>query len=171
MVALQAQGKKVLNLFAYTCSFSVHAAVAGASFTKSVDLSNTYTAWGKDNFKLNSLSLENNQVIRDDCLKFLDAEVKSGIKYDIIIVDPPTISRSKKMTQMFDVQKDYVELITKGLKLLSKEGIIFFSTNSRKFVFESHHFPSCLIREISEKTLPVDFHDPKIHRCWKISVQ
>lgn len=171
MVASLAKGKRVLNLFAYTCSFSVHAAMAGALFTKSVDLSNTYTAWGRDNFKLNSLSLENHKVIREDCLKFLDVEVKSGSKYDIIIIDPPTISRSKKMTQMFDVQTDYVNLISKALKLLSKEGAIFFSTNSRKFAFDPHHFPSCMIREITEKTLPLDFHDPKIHRCWKISFQ
>lgn len=169
LVASMAKGKRVLNLFAYTCSFSVHAAMAGALFTKSVDLSNTYTEWGKENFKLNSFSLQNNQVVREDCLKFLDIELKSDIKYDIIIIDPPTISRSKKMTQMFDIQIDYVNLVSKALKLLSKEGLIFFSTNSRKFVFENHHFPSCLIREISEKTLPIDFHDPKIHRCWKIS--
>jgi 23S rRNA (cytosine1962-C5)-methyltransferase len=169
MVAGLSKGKRILNLFAYTCSFSVHAAVAGATFTKSVDLSNTYTAWGKDNFVLNSLSLKNNQVIRADCLKFLQEEVKSAIKYDMIIIDPPTISRSKKMDQLFDIQKDYVFLISKSLRLLAEGGCIIFSTNSRKFVFEEVHFKGCRIKEISEKTLPIDFHDPKIHRCWKIT--
>jgi len=168
-VASFAKGKRVLNLFAYTCSFSVHAAVAGATFTKSVDMSNTYTAWGRDNFILNSLPLKNHEIIRDDCLKFLDTEMRSAQKYEIIIIDPPTISRSKKMDQMFDIQVDYLSLLSKSLKLLAPGGIIFFSTNSRKFVFEDPNFASCSIVEISEKTLPIDFHDPKIHRCWKIS--
>ncbi len=165
IVASHAKGKRVLNLFAYTCSFSVHAAMAGAIFTKSVDLSNTYTDWGKKNFLLNSLSLKNNPIIRADCLKFLDEERE---KYDLIIIDPPTISRSKKMDQMFDVQVDYPDLLSKAIELLNPGGIIFFSTNSRKFVFNDNLFPSFIKQEISKKTLPIDFHDPKIHRCWKI---
>lgn len=168
MVASISAGKRVLNLFAYTCSFSVHAAAAGAVYTKSVDMSNTYTDWGKDNFVLNSLSLQNNEVVRADCLKFLDDEIRSGQKYDIIIIDPPTISRSKKMESMFDVQVDYIFLINKSLNLLKKDGMIFFSTNSRKFVFDERQFKSCSITDISAKTLPIDFRDPKIHRCWKI---
>lgn len=163
------KGKRVLNLFAYTCSFSVHAAVAGATFTKSVDMSNTYTSWGRDNFILNNISHQNNEIVRADCLKFLDDEMRSGLKYDIIIIDPPTISRSKKMDQLFDIQIDYISLVTKSLKLLLKGGVIFFSTNSRKFVFDSSLFQNCTIVDISDKTIPIDFHDPKIHRCWKIS--
>ena len=169
LVASFAKGKRILNLFAYTCSFSVHAALAGATFTKSVDLSNTYTAWGKENFTLNALSLEHHQVIREDCLKFLEEEARSGIKYDVIVIDPPTISRSKKMNQLFDIQTDYVFLISQSLRLLSKEGTIFFSTNSRKFNFDFQFFPACSIKEITEKTLPLDFRDSKIHRCWKLS--
>ncbi|MDF2577920.1 MAG: hypothetical protein K0S74_1404 [Chlamydiales bacterium] len=168
IVAAAANGKKVLNLFAYTCAFSVHAAVAGASFTKSVDLSNTYTAWGKENFILNSLSLKNNEIIREDCLKFLDEEVVSGVKYDLIIIDPPTLSRSKKMDQLFDIQVDYISILLRAIQLLTKGGTIFFSTNSRRFVFDEAPFQSCSIIEISHKTLPIDFHDPKIHRCWKL---
>ncbi len=169
LISSLCKDKRVLNLFAYTCSFSVHAAFAGAAFTKSVDMSNTYTTWGRNNFSLNSLSLKNNPVIRADCLKFLDEEILSGPKYDIIIIDPPTISRSKKMDQMFDIQLDYVPLINKALKLLSQGGAIFFSTNSRKFCLDETCFPSCRIEDISSKTRPIDFHDPKIHRCWKIS--
>lgn len=168
LVASYCKDKKVLNLFAYTCAFSVHAAIAGALFTKSVDLSNTYTEWGKDNFQLNGIPLKNHEVVRADCLKFLDQEIRTGIKYHVIIIDPPTISRSKKMDQMFDIQMDYIALITKALKLLMPGGLIFFSTNSRKFVFDESLFPGCSIIEISRKTLPIDFHDPKIHRCWKI---
>jgi 23S rRNA G2069 N7-methylase RlmK/C1962 C5-methylase RlmI len=132
-------------------------------------MSNTYTEWGKENFTLNDLSLKNNEVVRADCLKFLDQEIRSGIRYDLIIIDPPTISRSKKMDVMFDIQYDYIFLLTKALVLLTPGGVIFFSTNSRKFAFDESHFEGCAIKEISYKTLPIDFHDPKIHRCWKIS--
>ncbi len=163
LVRKMAPGKRVLNLFAYTCSFSVYAAVGGASFTKSVDMSNTYTAWGKDNFILNGLSLKHNLIVREDCLKFLDYERE---EYDIIVIDPPTISRSKKMERMFDVQEDYIELIAKSSKLLSDEGQIIFSTNSRRFKFDNTIFPAS--KEITSKTLPEDFKDQKIHRCWTI---
>lgn len=160
LVASKAKGKRVLNLFAYTCSFSVHAALAGAAFTKSVDLSNTYTEWGRENFLLNGLSLKNNEIVRADCLKFLDEERE---RYDLIIIDPPTVSRSKKMEGMFDVQVDYVPMLRKALRLLSPGGVIIFSTNARKFTFDSEIFNA---REITR--LPLDFHNQKIHRCWEI---
>lgn len=165
MVAQLSQGKRVLNLFAYTCSFSVHAAAAGAIFTKSVDMSNTYTAWGQENFLINGFSLQNNEVLRADCMKFLHDEVE---RYDLIIIDPPTISRSKKMEEKFDIQLDYEFLISSALKLLSKEGIIFFSTNFRKFIFDESLFDCSKIEDISSKTIPSDVRNKKIHRCWKI---
>lgn len=163
-----AKNKRVLNLFSYTASFSVYAAKAGAVFTKSVDMSNTYSEWARENFLLNEIPLKNNSIVRADCLKFLDEEILTKQKYDLIIIDPPTISRSKKMDQMFDIQENYIFLIKKALQLLSKEGVIFFSTNSRKFSFNSDYFPLCLIVEISHKTIPFDFHKARIHRCWKI---
>lgn len=169
LVGLEAKGKRVLNLFAYTCAFSLHAALGGAHFTKSVDMSNTYTTWGKDNFLLNGFSLENHVVVREDCMKFLDDEIKKKEKYDIIIIDPPTISRSKKMDGMFDIQLDYKALLLKAFRLLDKDGVIFFSTNSRKFRFEESIFDTFSVIEITHKTVPQDFHDKKIHRCWKIS--
>lgn len=167
-VASKSKGKRLLNLFAYTCSFSVHAAKAGAIFTKSVDMSNTYTEWGRDNFELNGLSAKNNPIVRADCLKFLDEEILSGEKYDIIVIDPPTISRSKKMDQMFDVQIDYIFLISKALQLLDKDGTIYFSTNLRSFIFDETQFKGCSIRDVSAKTLPIDFNDPHIHLCYSI---
>ncbi|HSX14207.1 MAG TPA: class I SAM-dependent methyltransferase [Chlamydiales bacterium] len=164
-VASIAKEKRLLNLFAYTCSFSVHAAFAGAKLTKSVDMSNTYTAWGEDNFRLNNLPLDNHPIIRADCLKFLETE--KG-EYDIIVIDPPTISRSKKMDQMFDIQEDYIFLITKALPLLAPDGVMFFSTNSRKFILDPLKLPPCQILNVTQKTLPIDFRDPKIHQCWRI---
>lgn len=167
-VARQAKDKYVLNLFAYTCSFSVHAAKAGAKFTKSVDMSNTYTEWGWNNFEVNNLPEKGNKIVRADCLKFFDEEIKDGTKYDIIIIDPPTISRSKKMDQLFDIHKDYPFLISKGLELLKPDGVIFFSTNSRKFSIDAEMLPPCDIRDISKSTLPLDFRNEKIHQCFEI---
>jgi 23S rRNA (cytosine1962-C5)-methyltransferase len=168
LVASCAKGKRVLNLFSYTASFSVHASNQGATFTKSVDMSNTYTEWAKDNFVLNGISLKENELIRADCLKFLDDEIQHGARYDIIVIDPPTISRSKKMDQLFDIQKDYVLLIRKAQELLNRKGVIFFSTNSRKFIFDSHQFLNTTTSDISKKTLPIDFHDVKLRQAWKI---
>lgn len=170
LIRTMSKDKRVLNLFAYTCSFSVYAAAGGASFTKSVDMSNTYTAWGRDNFLINSFSLRNHEIVRADCLKFLEEEIRTPNKYDLIIIDPPTISRSKKMDGKFDVQLDYSFLISHALKLLAKDGILFFSTNSRKFSFDKSQFESCSIEEITHKTIPLDIRNKKIHRCWKISV-
>lgn len=167
MVAKMAKGKRVLNLFAYTCSFSVHAALAGAASTTSVDLSNTYTQWGRENFVLNDLLLSQNKVVRADCLRFLEDEVYARKKYDLIVIDPPTISRSKKMDQMFDVQLDYIPIISQALELLEQSGTLIFSTNSRRFKFDESNFDGCKIEEITNKTIPMDFNQ-KIHRCWKI---
>lgn len=162
-VASLAKGKSLLNLFAYTCSFSVQAAHAGARYTKSVDLSNTYTEWGRDNFIVNNLSLKNNEIIRADCLKFLEHETRS---YDVLVIDPPTISRSKKMDEMFDIQEDYVRLLKLALPLLAPKGSLFFSTNSRKFKFDPSHFKGYHVSDITEKTIPIDFHSAKIHQCY-----
>lgn len=170
LIARMARSKRLLNLFAYTCSFSVHAAFAGAALTKSVDMSNTYCDWGRDNFNLNQLPIQTNEIVRADCLRFFDQELLTGLKYDLIVIDPPTISRSKKMEKLFDVRVDYIELIQKGLKLLLPGGTILFSTNSRKFQFDEHFFSDCLIKEISHKTVPIDFHDKKIHRSWLIQL-
>jgi 23S rRNA (cytosine1962-C5)-methyltransferase len=169
IVAKEAKGKRLLNLFSYTCSFSVQAAMNGASFTKSVDLSNTYTEWGKKNFLLNQIPLKNHSIIREDCLKFLEEEVAKRSRYDVIVIDPPTISRSKKMEKFFDLQEEYLNLISPCLTLLAKEGSIFFSTNSRKFSFDTAKLPQAVVEDIAQKTLPLDFHNAKTHQCWKIS--
>ena len=121
----------------------------------------------RENFLLNSLPLTNNPIVREDCLQFLEKEREI---YDLIVIDPPTISRSKKMDQMFDIQKDYPFLISKALALLSRDGTLIFSTNSRDFDFDESLFDGCTIVDISKKTIPIDFHNQKIHRCWKISL-
>ncbi len=165
LIAKEAAGKRLLNLFAYTCSFSVQAAFHGATFTKSVDMSNTYTKWGRRNFILNNLSEEVNPIVREDCMRFLREERD---KYDVIVIDPPTISRSKRMIELFDIQRDYAQVLNLSLRLLKKDGVVYFSTNSRKFNFDIKAFSLCRVEEISYKTIPEDFQKKNIHRCWKI---
>lgn len=166
-VAKEAARKHLLNLFSYTGAFSVHAALSGALSTTSVDLSNTYTAWNARNFALNHISSDSNQIIRADCLQYLN-ECKDR-EYDIIVLDPPTLSRSKKMTQMFDIQWDYIPLIKKTVSLLSQSGILYFSNNCRQFKFDVDAFPECTISDITDQTIPLDFRNHKIHSCWKIT--
>lgn len=168
LVAKNCRDKRLLNLFSYTCSFSVQAATHGALSTKSVDMSNTYSDWGRRNFIINHIPEKNNPIIREDVFEFLKDELSTHHKYDIIIIDPPTISRSKKMEKMLDVQRDYIFLIHEALKLLSSNGVIYFSTNLRKFQFNEDSFSECMCENITEKTIPMDFHDKKIHKCWKI---
>lgn len=165
LVSQNCAGKKMLNLFAYTCSFTVHAALAGATHTKSVDMSNTYTDWGKHNLLLNHISLKNHEIIRADCSKFLKEEINLREKYDLIVIDPPTISRSKKMDRLFDLQQDYVWLIEQSLQLLNKNGKIYFSTNSQKFHFDTSLF-NCSIQELTHKTHAPDFKSPT--KTWAL---
>lgn len=166
IVAKRSQGKRLLNLFSYTSAFTVHAAAAGASFTKSVDMSNTYLHWSEENFKLNGIPLHQHALVRADCIPFLQEERAT---YDVIVIDPPTLSRSKKMEQLFDIQVDYIHLIHAAKCLLNPGGVIFFSTNSRKFIFDKTHFPDCTLIETTQKTIPLDFHNQKIHRSWNLT--
>jgi 23S rRNA (cytosine1962-C5)-methyltransferase len=157
--------QKVLNLFCYTSSFSLHCAMKGAVSTTNVDLSNTYLSWGMNNFKLNKIDLETHRFVREDCLKFLKYENE---KYDLIIIDPPTLSRSKKMESLFEVQEEYPFLINQALRLLAPKGTIIFSTNLRSFRYDAALFPNVKSKEITDKTFPLDFHKKNIHRCWTI---
>ncbi|MCH9611811.1 MAG: Ribosomal RNA large subunit methyltransferase K [Chlamydiia bacterium] len=167
MVAKKAAGKQVLNLFCYTGAFSVHAAANGAKGTKSVDLSNTYLKWAKRNFNLNQIGLEHHTFVKADCMKFLNEE-KEG--YDLIIIDPPTLSRSKGMEEMFDVQRDYPYLLNQASKLLNQGGEIYFSTNLRNFRMDESLFPHLKIEAITHQTIPFDFHNQKIHQCFVVSI-
>lgn len=168
LVAAEAKGKKLLNLFAYTGAFSIQAGFHGAESTKTVDMSNTYTEWARKNIRLNELPESHNEVIRADCMKFLLQEKESSNCYDLIVIDPPTISRSKKMETLFDIQKDYYFLIDTALCLLKEKGTIYFSTNSRKFSFDFSLFPHTAIQEITNKTEAIDFKGKNTHRCWII---
>lgn len=161
-----ARGKRVLNLFSYTAAFSVHAALGGANYTKSVDMSNTYCRWAEDNFNLNDIDRKNHDIVRADCMKFLREETA---RYDLIIIDPPTISRSTKMEGLFDIQQDYPFLIEKALELLNPGGELFFSTNFRRFKWDETLFPHAKAEEITDKTRAIDFQSSKGHRAWRLT--
>jgi len=168
LAASLAGGRRVLNLFAYTGSFTVHCAAHGADLSTTVDMSNTYTDWTKDNFILNEMDLNSHQIIRDDCIKFLKEAKSAKVRYDLIILDPPTLSRSKKMEEMFDVQKDHIQLLNDCFALLAPDGEIIFSTNSRRFKLDEEALAGRQIKDVTAKTLPQDFRDAKIHKCWII---
>ncbi len=156
---------RMLNLFCYTGAFSVWAAHAGAH-TTSVDLSNTYLDWAKRNFERNNLNTQQHLFLRKDILQWLPREVSLGRQYEIIVLDPPTFSRSAKMEQDLDIQRDHVQLINLCLELLTDDGVLLFSNNFRKFEMDTDEIKG-VVNEISKDTIPEDFREG-IHRAWKI---
>ena len=176
MIRNQCRNKKVLNLFCYTGSFSVFAAEGGACLVDSVDLSNTYLSWTKENMDANGFSDEGKyRFIRADVMQFLQ-DIKDKTEYDIIILDPPTFSNSKKTQNTLDINRDWLSLVKGCLSVLNPEGILYFSTNSRKLAFEQEKIQTesgsrtpVLIQEITESTIDEDFKNTKPHRCWKIT--
>lgn len=164
----ESAGKKVLNLFSYTGSVSVMAALGGAQSVTSVDLSATYQDWAKKNFEHNNISLRNHTFNTQSALEYLE---KSNASFDLIFIDPPTFSNSKKMQDDFEVEKDQVFLIKHCLRLLSPNGTIYFSNNKRKFRLDSQISEMAIVKDITSSTIPMDFRDPKIHHCFKISAK
>jgi len=168
----QASGKQFLNLFAYTGAASVHAALGGATTSTTVDMSKTYLDWAKNNFELNKLNLDKHQLVRANCMEWLDKAIEEQKKYELIFIDPPTFSNSKRMDNVFDIQRDHVELINKATKLLTKKGTMIFSTNFRKFKLDENSLINLATQNISKETLSKDFErNPKIHYCWKLTIK
>ena len=168
LVASLARGRRVLNLFCYTGSFSVYAAANQAASTTSVDLSKTYLDWARRNFELNGLDFGRNRLVQADVLRFLAEESASRDRYDLIILDPPSFSNSKRMQGVLDVQRDHVALIRGCLCLLAPGGDLLFSTNLRSFRLDADALADVPMTEISAQTVPPDFRNRRIHRCWRI---
>ena len=167
-----AQGKRVLNLFAYTGSATVYAAKGGAKATTTVDLSKTYLQWAKKNMALNGFSESQHYYVQQDCLQWLDEEIKTNYRYGLIFLDPPTFSTSKRMQTNFDIQRDHVALIQKVCHLLTDDGTLIFSNNFRKFKLDKEALDQYTVEDLTQKTLPKDFsRNTKIHHCWKITRQ
>ncbi|UVL60112.1 bifunctional 23S rRNA (guanine(2069)-N(7))-methyltransferase RlmK/23S rRNA (guanine(2445)-N(2))-methyltransferase RlmL [Pseudomonas sp. B21-032] len=164
----EAAGKRFLNLFCYTATASVHAAKGGARSTTSVDLSKTYLDWARRNLSLNGFS-DKNRLEQGDVMAWLQA---CREEYELIFIDPPTFSNSKRMEGVFDVQRDHVELLDLAVARLAPGGVLYFSNNFRKFQLDENLAERYAVEEISTQTLDPDFaRNSKIHRAWKIQAR
>lgn len=166
-IAQMAKGKRFLNLFCYTATASVHAAVAGARYTLSVDMSRTYLDWARKNFAENGLGEQQNRLEQADCTVWLEKAVG---EYDLIMLDPPSFSNSKRMEDVLDIQRDHAQLIDRSMTLLAKGGTLFFSCNLRSFVLDSDVFERFNVKDIGAQTIDQDFQrNQRIHKCWEIT--
>ncbi len=166
MVRDQARDTRFLNLFCYTGSFTVYAGAGGATATTSVDLSNTYLDWTRRNLLLNKLDGDQHELVRADVLDYLDLEARNDRQFDLVVADPPTFSNSKRNEEDWDVQRLHGPLLTRIAKLLAPGGTLYFSTNFRGFSLDDTGGLDA--REISNRTVPEDFRNKRIHRCWKL---
>ena len=178
--------QRVLNLFCYTGSFSVYAAQGNAKYVESVDLSNTYLAWAKDNMKLNGFTDKKKyDFTRADCMRYLqekavaakNKELAPEELFDLIILDPPTFSNSKATADVLDINRDWPQLVKDCLNILAPGGTLYFSTNSERLKFDISKIPPKTAagtefqwKEITEQTIPVDFSSKHPHKVWKFTL-
>lgn len=165
-----AQGKRFLNLFAYTGTASVYAAAGGARSTTTVDMSRTYLDWAQRNMDRNGYTGHAHQFVQEDCLAWLNEQAQRAPgSFDLIFLDPPTFSNSKRMTENFDVQRDHVTLLRDALQLLTRGGVLVFSNNFRRFKLDRAALQDVEIEDLTRATIPKDFErNPRIHHCWKM---
>ncbi|MDY0886503.1 bifunctional 23S rRNA (guanine(2069)-N(7))-methyltransferase RlmK/23S rRNA (guanine(2445)-N(2))-methyltransferase RlmL [Kosakonia sp. CFBP8986] len=169
MLGQMSKGKDFLNLFAYTGSASVHAGLGGARSTTTVDMSRTYLEWAERNLRLNGLSGRAHRLIQADCLGWLQ---ETDEQFDLIFIDPPTFSNSKRMEESFDVQRDHMRLMEDLKRLMRKGGTIMFSNNKRGFRMDLDGLAKLGLKaqEITQKTQSQDFaRNRQIHNCWLIT--
>jgi 23S rRNA (guanine2445-N2)-methyltransferase / 23S rRNA (guanine2069-N7)-methyltransferase len=164
-----AESSDFLNLFCYTGSATVYAAAGGARSTTSVDLSNTYLDWAHENLLLNGFGGPSHELTRADCLEWLEEQEPKGPRFDLIFVDPPTFSNSKRMDGVLDVQRDHVGMIRRSLRLMRPSGRLVFSTNYTRFKLDAEALKDLRVEDISARTIPKDFErHARIHRCFAI---
>jgi len=161
-----AKNRSFLNLFAYTGTATVYAAAGGASSSTTVDMSNTYLAWAQGNLELNNFSGKQHEFIREDCIKWLSDAKNEGRRYQLIFLDPPTFSNSKRMDHTLDIKRDHVELINQTMELLDDDGVLIFSSNAHGFKLDQKHFEEYSIRDITRMTTSEDFRRKPAHVCW-----
>jgi 23S rRNA (guanine2445-N2)-methyltransferase / 23S rRNA (guanine2069-N7)-methyltransferase len=169
MLGKMSQGKDFLNLFSYTGSASVHAGLGGAKSTTTVDMSRTYLEWAERNLRLNGLTGRQHRLMQADCLSWLR---ESDEQFDLIFIDPPTFSNSKRMEDDFDVQRDHLMLMQNLKRLLRRGGTIMFSNNKRGFKMDLDGLQRLGLQaqDITQKTQSQDFaRNRHIHNCWLVS--
>lgn len=168
MVRQDSGGQRVLNLFCYTGSFSVYAAAGGAVAVDSVDLSKTYLAWAEANMELNGFpgGSGSRRFIHADVKQWLDEAPLAY--YDLVVMDPPTFSNSKRMKDFLDIQRDHAVLINQALRAMRDGGVLFFSTNYRRFVLEGDKIKAASVKDITNATTPFDFQGKLNRMCFMI---
>lgn len=168
MIGGLAAGRRFLNLFAYTGSATVYAAAGGAAATTTVDLSRTYLDWARNNLAANRIPMRSHELIQSDCLEWLHRPVGDR-RFDLVLLDPPSFSASKRMQGTLDIQRDHVRLIRDTLRWLAPGGLLIFSNNLRRFRMDLAALEDLEVLDISARTLPRDFaRNPRIHNCWEI---
>jgi 23S rRNA (guanine2445-N2)-methyltransferase / 23S rRNA (guanine2069-N7)-methyltransferase len=169
MLRAWAKDADFLNLFCYTGSATVYAAAGGARSTTGVDLSNTYLDWAHENLLLNGFRGGNHELYRADCLAWLEEQESQGARFDLIFLDPPTFSNSKRMEGVLDVQRDHIGMIRRSMKLLRPGGRLVFSTNYTRFKLDADALGDLAIEDISAATVPKDFErHARIHKCFVV---
>ncbi len=164
-----ANGKRFLNLFAYTGTATVYAVAGGASASTTVDLSNTYLDWAQRNLSLNRLTGPQHQFIQADCREWLERASREAGRYDLVFLDPPTFSNSKRMEGVLDIERDHVSLIDACMRWLVPGGLVVFSTNAQRFRMDPQLAARLAVKDVSAATVPKDFErNPRIHRCFEI---
>lgn len=166
-VGNEAAGKRFLNLFAYTGAFSVHAASGGARCTDTVDLSTTYLDWARENMALNGMTGTNHRYHRVDTGLFLREARTEAQLWDLVVVDPPTFSNSKRMRGTFDVARDHADLLQSVASVTAPGGVIYFSTNASRFKLAIEGLPLD-VEDITRDSVPPDFSARRPHRCWRM---
>jgi 23S rRNA (guanine2445-N2)-methyltransferase / 23S rRNA (guanine2069-N7)-methyltransferase len=162
-----AAGRRFLNLFCYTASASVYAAAGGAASTLSIDLSATYLDWSAENFRANALETRAHELLRADCIDWL-REARPA-SWDLVFLDPPTFSNSKRMSGVLDTQRDHMELLSHCMRLLAPGGLLLFSTNAQRFKLDEGALVKWAVTDISQATIPFDFQrNPRIHRAFEL---
>jgi len=164
-----AKNQDFLNLYAYTGAFTCAAAAGNAKMTLTVDRSANYLKWAKDNMVLNGLAGPQHTFVQSDARKFLSEAYHDGRRFTLAFVDPPSFSRDEKEGMSFDVNKDHPDLIRSVLKVMAPNSIVFFSTNHQRFEPRLEGLPFKGLIELTPKTIPEDYRNRAIHRCWKIT--
>ncbi|MBF0126421.1 MAG: bifunctional 23S rRNA (guanine(2069)-N(7))-methyltransferase RlmK/23S rRNA (guanine(2445)-N(2))-methyltransferase RlmL [Magnetococcales bacterium] len=173
MIRGMTRGRRFLNLFGYTGTATVFAAAGGASATVTVDLSRTYLDWADRNLALNGFAGSAHRLVRADCLEWVQGaqDLPMAERFHVILLDPPTFSNSARMDRPFDLQREHAALIQQVVRLLTPDGVLFFSNNLRRFRMDLESLPAGLeVEEITPETIGPDFaRNGKIHHCWRIS--
>lgn len=168
IVRNMASGKDFLNLYAYTGAFTCAAAAGGAKTTTSVDRSSTYLKWAGDNLALNNLSGPHHKMVRSDVMEFLARAHRDGKRYTLAVVDPPSFFNDRVKNRSFDINRDHPELIQNVLKVMAPGSTVFFSTNHQRFEPRLEGLPVKDLVELTPRTIPEDYRNRKVHRCWRM---